>query len=209
MIPFLSSVCIQVIPAPSWNNWHPFPNIIDTAFWLNCSSNCFLHLQPQSSSFSASRMFCTLSGSISRFCRFLSQNCQHFSKDARAKKWGGRVSWACWRIHVKQRSTTTGLSGESICAMSLALPKLLADSNSSASGGALLSPGHIISWPWKSQHGGRKSLRAIANSLPRLVVALQPPLARGSLLTPLQRRLSVFTMWLEWKEEQIWPIVAR
>ena len=46
-------------------------------------------------------------------------------------------------IHVKQQSTTTGLSGESICAMSLALPKLLADSNSSAAASglaALMSP---------------------------------------------------------------------
>ena len=112
-------------------------------------------------------MFCTLSGSISCFRRFL-QNFQHFSSEQKngkglkgLKGLKGRKGLEGLKggsnlgllIHLKQQRQVWS-------AMNLALPKLLADSNSSASGFAAISPdASLQALTLKiSQHGLSKSL---------------------------------------------------
>ena len=146
---FWASVCIQVAPALSilsWNNWRPFPKhhchyfptklfkqplfaftiaVLFIFSFKNVLHTLWKHL-----------LFSPLP--VAKFSTFLK-----WCKSKRKGLKGGSNVGLLISIHVKQQSAKTGLSGESICAMSLALPKLLADSNSSAAASglaALMSP---------------------------------------------------------------------
>lgn len=138
-------VCIQVAPALSWNNWKPFPK-------HHCHFLTKLFKQPLFAFTIAVLFIFSFKNVLHTLWKHLLFSPLPVAKFSTFLKWckskrkglkGGSNVGLLISIHVKQQSAKTGLSGESICAMSLALPKLLADSNSSAAASglaALMSP---------------------------------------------------------------------